>query len=1218
MASSEQYLPELADKETREKLALWDRSAEAMARLTDKQTDSILEIRSAAECLPVPTELPIEDVCFLSCRSQLSPFTAAVPASTEDVLMKGFQTLHLENEQIERAQQSELVALAESIQQKLSYFDELENINTKLNSHTLSVNSEGFISMLSKLDNCIEYVSSHPNFKDYPVYLTKFRQCLSKALHLLKTHIINTLKNLTNQLIKRDPAATANTDNAFTLYYVKFRAAAPKLKTLIEQVERRSEKIPEYQQLLDNVHQCYLDQRDVLLAPTIKSTIIELTGQNSKDHCALVRSGCAFMVHVCQDEHQLYNEFFSKSTIRLNELLEKLCMSLYDVLRPLIIHVVHLETLSELCSILKNEMLEDHVHNNIVCVDAVVKQMLEDVQERLVYRTHIYIQTDISGYNPAPGDLAYPDKLQMMEKIAQSLKEEQAKLDNSFSNVQLEESDSRKIEKTGGVSPADLHGMWYPTVRRTLLCLSKLYRCIDRAVFQGLSQEALSACILSLIKASEFISKNKSKIDGQLFLIKHLLIMREQIAPFHADFAIKEISLDLKKTRDAAFKILNPKAVPKFFRLNSHNAILEFLLEGTPEIKEHYIDSKKDVDRHLKSSCEQFIQQQTCMFVGNLEEFLTKVSTSWWFIVHITDISVHVQVSALKAMVVGGGPSYQLSQQPWAQPANINDLVMSTYRVIKSKLPLTLQSMMLYLANKDTEFILFKPVRVHLVQIVDWNDVYCPKCSFWHKIAGIFLPACFGHPIYPQAFLCDDLQVCTQNWTCCNTEMVQNFIERSKHQFEKFIDEATEDLRNTFESRFRRFNDFFLELMEKTHRSLDEMFVRTYGDLYTQNADIFQQLFSRLKHYYINGNVNLDETISDFWTRLMERMFQLLNSQYDINDDYMECMNKHMDDLKPFGDVPKKVKAQMSKAFVVARTFVQGLEFGEKVANNASKVNMSAACVGNLTKMLYCPYCQSVTAKKPCKYYCLQILKLCLWQTLKIDNDWSRYIDAMLLLIERLEGPFNIESVMEPIDVKISDAIMMMQEKTMELSYEVFRGCGQPKLLERSRVSRNVFNIFSSEFTNTEHTSTNLQKLVVDVKWKLSGFKSFWSSLPEFVCQDENVAARADETNCWDAEERGWNISEVLTEEFIDFSAMVSALKQAYNGYQLHEDDSSDEISGSGSGSGCIESCVSSLPPLFTETPETEGSSSSHLPSCNLFLLLLLVLSIITSLEQQR
>lgn len=47
--------------------------------------------------------------------------------------------------------------------------------------------------------------------------------------------------------------------------------------------------------------------------------------------------------------------------------------------------------------------------------DVLVKQMLEDVQERLVYRTHIYIQTDITGYNPAPGDLAYPEKLEMME-----------------------------------------------------------------------------------------------------------------------------------------------------------------------------------------------------------------------------------------------------------------------------------------------------------------------------------------------------------------------------------------------------------------------------------------------------------------------------------------------------------------------------------------------------------------------------------------------------------------------------------------------------------------------------------------------------------------------------------------------------------------------------------------------------------------------------------
>ncbi|ETE71564.1 Conserved oligomeric Golgi complex subunit 3, partial [Ophiophagus hannah] len=689
--------------------------------------------------------LPIEDLNSLVQPSLTVTLTATLPESTENILLKGFSSFGMENERIETAQQffswfdqlhtqmdqdeetkyrlaraayagfeeqcdailndvncalqhlkslqeqylfvstktgtlheaceqllkeqSELVDLAENIHQKLSYFIELENINTKLNSPTLSVSSESFMPMLNKLDDCIAHVSSHPNFRDCAVYLAKCNQCLSKAVHLMKAYTVNTLQNLTNQLMKRDPSLAPNSDNAFTLFYVKFRAAAPKVRTLFEQIEQRSEKMPEYRQLLSEIHHCYLNQREHLLRPSITSTVTELTNRNNRDHCALVRSGCAFMVHVCQDEHQLFDEFFTKPTPKLDELLEKLCLSLYDVFRPLIIHVIHLETLSELCGILKNEMLEDHVQNNVKQLGAFaagVKQMLEDVQERLVYRTHIYIQTDILGYKPAPGDLAYPAKLEMMEQIAQSLKEEEKKLPAEASSTAAKQEDPDS--------------------------------CSEGTVFQGLSQEALSACIQSLLAAADSIARSKTQIDGQLFLIKHLLILREQIAPFHTEFTIKEISLDLKKTRDAAFKILNPMTVPQFFRLSSNNAIIQFLLEGTPEIREHYIDSKKDVDRHLKLACEQFIQQQTQQLVEPLQEFLSKVS-------------------ALTAVASQRGPKYNLSQQPWAQPVKINDLVSSTYKRIKTKLPSTLQSMSLYLSNKDTEFILFKPVRNNIQQV---------------------------------------------------------------------------------------------------------------------------------------------------------------------------------------------------------------------------------------------------------------------------------------------------------------------------------------------------------------------------------------------------------------------------------------------------------------------------------------------------------------------
>lgn len=46
---------------------------------------------------------------------------------------------------------------------------------------------------------------------------------------------------------------------------------------------------------------------------------------------------------------------------------------------------------------------------------------------------------------------------------------------------------------------------------------------------------------------------------------------------------------------------------------------------------------------------------------------------------------------------------------------NVRRLVSESYMLLKSKIPSTLQIMSLYLANKDTEYILFKPVKVGMM-----------------------------------------------------------------------------------------------------------------------------------------------------------------------------------------------------------------------------------------------------------------------------------------------------------------------------------------------------------------------------------------------------------------------------------------------------------------------------------------------------------------------
>lgn len=240
--------------------------------------------------------------------------------------------------------------------------------------------------------------------------------------------------------------------------------------------------------------------------------------------------------------------------------------------------------------------------------------------------------------------------------------------------------------------------MWYPTVRRTLVCLSRLYRCIDRPVFQSLSQEALSYCIQSVSHAAQLIATKKTSIDGELFEIKHLLIIREQIAPFRVDFTVRETSLDFSKTKTAAFSLLQKRK--QLFSMDSNNALLEFLFDSTPQVKEHIHDSRKDVDRHLKLICENFIRDATHLLIGPVASFLEKAQS----LLKATPETPQVQGQTKTV-------NYVLRQTQWASPQQISSVIQESQRLIKSKLTGLQRAMLLYLANKDTEFILFRPIR---------------------------------------------------------------------------------------------------------------------------------------------------------------------------------------------------------------------------------------------------------------------------------------------------------------------------------------------------------------------------------------------------------------------------------------------------------------------------------------------------------------------------
>ena len=70
------------------------------------------------------------------------------------------------------------------------------------------------------------------------------------------------------------------------------------------------------------------------------------------------------------------------------------------------------------------------------------------------------------------------------------------------------------------------------------------------------AQHSCSPTCRGLQTSSRLVVKRHGVLDGQLFMIKQLLILREQIAPFEADFAVTEYDLDFSHMRDHLRRIM--------------------------------------------------------------------------------------------------------------------------------------------------------------------------------------------------------------------------------------------------------------------------------------------------------------------------------------------------------------------------------------------------------------------------------------------------------------------------------------------------------------------------------------------------------------------------------------------------------------------------------------------------------------------------------------
>lgn len=631
-----------------------------------------------------------------------------------------------------------LVGMAEAIRGKLTYFDELDKVAKQFSAASVNLNGGDLLPLLQKLDDCIGYVSAHPQYADAGSYATRFRQLQSRALAAVRTKTQQALRSACLQAqaaAQRQgsagaggagpsqlPVASAREGGAApsgagqggagahpagdaanggpaaegaeaALLYVRFRAAAePALKGLLNGVEQRAQRSAEYGRLLTDCQQLYCEARVSVMRGPVAARMSRYAAQPLQ---SVLRGGVAYLMQICSMEHSLFEHFFpfsASSPSSLAPLLDPLCTLLYDVLRPALVQLSDIDMLCQLVDILKVEVLEEQLGRRgeaVAPLEPTLYRILADVQERLTYRAQTYIREEVVGFVPKPADLDYPQRLKdaadEVEAAATAGADDEAK-------AAQDGTDAAAAAEPETAATEALYRTWYPPVQRTLLLLSKLYQAVDAKIFSGLAQEVVAAATLSVQSAARTITKNSGVMDGQLFAIKQLLVLREQIAPFESDFSVVERGLDFSHMRDYLRRTLSGQL--PLFALSNENAMVQLV---APRVRESSLDSKKDLERQLKSTCESFIMHVTKQVVEPMLSFITKVT-------------------AVKVAQQGAEAAKPLREQAFASPERVAEVVSSVRRALSELLPVSVQSMRLYLPHPATRGILFKPIKSNIAE----------------------------------------------------------------------------------------------------------------------------------------------------------------------------------------------------------------------------------------------------------------------------------------------------------------------------------------------------------------------------------------------------------------------------------------------------------------------------------------------------------------------
>lgn len=463
---------------------------------------------------------------------------------------------------------------------------------------------------------------------------------MTRGLTLIRVHFVGALREIASDVSRRIADRQLNDTTNSALLYAKFRFGASELKEVAQEIRKRA-VVPigaepgaeaEYQSLMNELYTSYSATRGRLVIPLARKKIadIALAPSTSKELVSFARSSIGYTRGVCSDEYELWREWFEGED-GLYDFLESVCEPLYDHLRPRIIHETQLLKLCELCTLLQTRYMHDQdeeaepMEANQFDFSLLIHTALEDAQTRLVFRAQAVLRDEIEKYRPKKEELDYPARNRQVSLSGTKSQRPRATSGRKDSNPEpttpmpktpmvVEEGDSPN-GRWGFDTEAAFQG-WYPTLRKAIWLLSRIYRLVNvrlphpllfidvadselqSTVFDDLAHNIVHQTTVSLKHASTIVTQktHNTSADGRLFLIKHLLILKQQIVAFDIEYVTPDISFDFSGVTNTFWELRERGGL--FDPRNLWRIMGGGLL---PKVVENMLDAKVELDGSLRT-----------------------------------------------------------------------------------------------------------------------------------------------------------------------------------------------------------------------------------------------------------------------------------------------------------------------------------------------------------------------------------------------------------------------------------------------------------------------------------------------------------------------------------------------------------------------------------------------------------------------------------------